>query len=72
MLAECPCRVRLRRPVFVAVTFPAFAQAVIDKALKMTTIAGLGHDAGREIGCVDHAGKGSPATGSSRGLFAEI
>ena len=69
MLAERPCRVRLRCLVCLAITFPDFTQAVIDQALSMPAAMGLGFDAGREVGCVDHAGQNSPATGSWRGLF---
>jgi hypothetical protein len=42
---------------------------VIDQGLFMPAVMGLGFDAGREISHVDHSDKGSPATGSWRGLF---
>ena len=61
MFAIRPRRVRLDRPVFVAVTFPSFAEFTVDQGLLMAAVMGFGFNAGREIGCVDHAGEDTPA-----------
>ena len=69
MLTICPGSIRLRRPVFGAVTFPYFAQPVIDQPLGMPAVMGFSSDTAGEVRCVYHAGKGSPPTGSWRGLY---
>ena len=72
MPAVRPRRIRLRRPVFLAITFPDVAHSVIDETLFMSAVVGFGLYTGREVGGVNHTGKSSPVGGSGRELFLGI
>ena len=69
MLAEGPCRIGLRCPVVLAITFPLLAKFTSYKALRMPAVMGFGSYPGRKVSGVYHGGKSSPVGGSDSELF---